>query len=201
MTTTWANSKKWRSDSIEARLHAAAMEQALTREKLTGEAAEAYALDQVFRVMSWLYSMPYDRVAERIAEDYDVETSPSALARFWDRFAQPWLAERMRRSSIQARQLAHQLDRDEVAGAAVDQLTQQVFELLIQPGADPDQVATLFRLLLQSRKLDTDERRIALLEQKAREADEAKAKARELRDGGGLSDETLEVLEKRLRLL
>jgi hypothetical protein len=58
------------------------------------------------------------------------------------------------------------------------------------------------RKLAQADKaLDHDARRIAILEKKAARFDEMEAKAKELKKGGGLSPETLELLEKQLKLL
>lgn len=53
----------------------------------------------------------------------------------------------------------------------------------------------------KDKALDHDARRIELLEKKAARFDEMEAKAKELKKGGGLSPETLELLEKQLKLL
>lgn len=46
-----------------------------------------------------------------------------------------------------------------------------------------------------------EERKLAILEGKANRLDALEAKAREIRAGGGLSEETLDMLEKQLKLL
>lgn len=54
---------------------------------------------------------------------------------------------------------------------------------------------------LRKQTVDVLKRRVALLEKKAARLDELEAKAREIRSAGGLSDETLDMLEKQLKLL
>lgn len=199
--TPWLDSRKWRSDSLEARIHAAAEAQALAGGHPEQESADL-ALDAVFRVMSWLYSQSYDRVIERLADEYDIETSRGALGRFWDRFAGAWLAERMRRSAAQARALAGQLDRQQITESSLDQIAQATFELMTQPGADPDRVAAYFRLILQARKQDLDERKIVVLEEKQAQTKTVLARAaEEARSPGGLTAATLAQIEEQASLL
>jgi hypothetical protein len=57
------------------------------------------------------------------------------------------------------------------------------------------------KLAQGDKKLGHEARRIALLEDKAKRLDELESKAKELKQGGGLSAETLEVIEKQLKLL
>lgn len=54
---------------------------------------------------------------------------------------------------------------------------------------------------LRKEALSLDARKLALLEEKAKRLDELESKAKELRSGGGLTPETLEMLEKQLKLL
>lgn len=54
---------------------------------------------------------------------------------------------------------------------------------------------------IRERALALDERKLAILEAKAARLDMMEAKAKELRSGGGLTPETLELLEKQLKLL
>lgn len=51
------------------------------------------------------------------------------------------------------------------------------------------------------RQIDLDQEKFALIKAKAARLDELEAKAKELKAGGGLSAETLEMLEKQLRIL
>ncbi len=54
---------------------------------------------------------------------------------------------------------------------------------------------------LMHKVADMDERKLKIIEAKAAKLDEMEAKARELKAGGGLTAETLEMLEKQLKLL
>lgn len=56
-------------------------------------------------------------------------------------------------------------------------------------------------IILRRGALAIDRRKIALLEEKAARLEAAEEKAKELKAGGGLSPETLEVIEKQLKLL
>jgi hypothetical protein len=163
--------RKWRSDSLEARIHAAAEAEAIVQgyEDPDGEALEA-----VFKVMSWLYGRSAKVVKRMIMEVYGVETSEAALSGFWARFAGPYLAERMRRSSAQARELANTLSAADVQRSTMELIAQQAFELMSSPMPDPEDVVKLAKVVLLSQKQDLDERKVALLEAKAKQADLAK---------------------------
>lgn len=177
--------RKWRSDSLEARICAAATEAARQR----GAAdPDGEGLEAVFAVMAQLYSMPYEAVVASILDQWEIETSPAALHRMWRRFASPWLAERMRRSSAAAREIANQLDPEHIDRATRELISQLTFELISNPRPDPDDVAKLARLLLQFRQADQTDAKIELLRDKARAAAEAN------------DDSTLDEDEKRRRI-
>lgn len=78
---------------------------------------------------------------------------------------------------------------------------QIVFTSEVIKNKDPLNFARLRKLRLQEKAVENDSRRIALLEAKEARLDYAEAKAKELKAGGGLSAETLEVIEKQLKLL
>ena len=59
----------------------------------------------------------------------------------------------------------------------------------------------LVKLQLQAAKQDMELRKLKLVEAKAAQLDELQAKAKEIKQGGGLSAETLEMLEKQLKIL
>lgn len=164
--------KKWRSDSLEARIYAIAEAEAHANGHNDGEAT-GEAMEAVYRVMGWLASSRQADVVEMIKEAYGIETSPAALSAFWRRFKSSWLGERMRRSSTAAKELANLLDREEVESATWDLLSQQAFELLTSPDPDPHALVKLGKLILQSQKHSLDERKVTLLEAKAKQADAA----------------------------
>jgi hypothetical protein len=166
-------SKKWRSDSLEARIYAIAEAEAHANGLNDGEAA-GDAMEAVYRVMGWLASGTQAATIEMIRDAYGVETSAAALSGFWRRFKSSWLGERMRRSSQAAHELANLLDREQVEASTWDLLSQQAFELLTSPDPDPHALVKLGKLILQGQKHQLDERKVALLEEKARQADAAK---------------------------
>jgi hypothetical protein len=165
--------RKWRSDSLEARIYAVAEAEAHANGMTDGEAA-GEAMEAVYRVMGWLASGTLATAKEMILEAFGVETSPAALSAFWRRFRSSWLGERMRRSSRAAHELANLLDRDQVESATWDLLSQQAFELLTSPDPDPHALVKLGKLILQGQKHSLDERKVTLLEAKAKQADAAK---------------------------
>ena len=164
--------KKWRSDALESRIYAIASANAHAAGYSDAEAA-AEGLEAVMRVMSWLYSSPYTVVVDMIADEYGVETSPAALSGYWRRFADPYLSEQMRRASTAANRLKGELDTAGVQRGTVDLITQLAFEVMSSPNPCPADVVKLSKLVLDSRKQDLDERKVALMEEKARKADAA----------------------------
>lgn len=174
--------RKWRPDSLEARIFALAEAEAHAN---GAEDATDEAMESVFSVLGWLYSSPYSVVKDRILDAFGVETSEAALSGFWKRFSGPWLMERMKRSSAAARTLAGELDTEGVTKATLDLVAQQAFETLANPDGNPAQVVKLVKVLLASQKQAIEERKVALLEAKARQADEAKT----VLSDGGLSEE------------
>lgn len=197
-------SKKWRSDSLEARIYASAEASALAGGYTEQEAAFE-GMEAVFRVMGWLYSKPYGVVRQMVEDGHGVETSEAALSGFWQRFSSPFLQERLRRSAALARNLGGELDREGVQSATVDLITQKAFEIMSSPDGDPGEVVRLTKLILQSQKQELDARKVALLEEKAKAAERAKAEldaiTKEAKDRGGLSEETLKRIEEAAGLL
>jgi hypothetical protein len=59
----------------------------------------------------------------------------------------------------------------------------------------------LEKLRMQARQLDLDHAKFAIIKAKADRLDALENKAKELKQGGGLSAETLDMLEKQLRIL
>jgi hypothetical protein len=164
--------KKWRSDSLEARIYAIAEAEAHANGLTDGEAA-GEAMEAVYRVMGWLAAGTQKAALEMIEESYGIKSSAAALSGFWQRLKPSWAGERMRRSSKAANDLAGLLDRGAVEDATLALLSQQAFEILTSPNPDPGDLVQLGKIILQSQKQAIDERRVALLEEKAKKADAA----------------------------
>lgn len=173
--SVWLDSKqtrKWRSDSLESRIYAAAEAEALAAGHSEQEAAFA-ALEAVFQTMGWLYGQPYAVVVVMVKDEFGVDTSIAALNGFWSRFSAPYLSERMRRSSAAAAALKGELSTEGVEAAASELLSQKLFEMLTSPSVDPSDVVRLHKEMIRARQTRLDERKVALLEEKARKADAA----------------------------
>jgi hypothetical protein len=164
--------QKWRPDAVESRIYAIAEAEAHANGLSDGEAA-GEAMEAVYRVMGWLHGSSYADVVEMIKDAFGVETSAAALSGFFKRFKSSWFSERMRRSSTAAKELANTLSREEVQSATWDLISQQAFELITSPNPDPSDLVKLGKLILQNQKQAVDERKLALLEEKARKADAA----------------------------
>ena len=197
----WLDSKqtrKWRSDALEARIYAAAEASALAAGHTEQEAAFC-AMEAVFQAMGWLYSQPYGAVQLMVKDEWGVETSAAALSGFWSRFSSPYLSERMRRSSQAAQALRGELSTEGVEDAVGDLLSQRLFEMLTSASTDPREVVALHKEMIRARQTRIDERKVALLEEKARFADEVK-KAAANREGG-LTAEDMAEIERKLKLM
>lgn len=83
----------------------------------------------------------------------------------------------------------------------LERLGQMVFTSETIEQGDVKAFVALMRERSRRQALEIDSRKLAILEAKAARLDELEAKAKEIRSGGGLSAETLEVIEKQLKLL
>lgn len=169
----WLNDstgKKWRSDSLEARIYAAAEAEAKGM-GFTDQEAALSGMDGVFRVMNWLYAKPQAVVREMVADAFGIETSEAALSYFWQRLCSPFLSERMRRLSSTVRALEDDLEAEGMEEATRKLMAQKAFDVLSSPDPDISDVVRLHKELMSAKKQRTDERRLALLEEKARQND------------------------------
>jgi len=159
----------------------------------------------------WLMSgMSYAAVREELESKHGIATSSTALHNYYHDKLTPELLRRRALALQAAESVASEAQRTpgQWDAAAIEALKQRVFELTLKPGSDPQEIRALFTLVLKARDqdqktaaLDLEDRRVKLLEDKAARLDQLEAKARQLRDDGGLTDETIELLEKQLRLL
>jgi hypothetical protein len=81
------------------------------------------------------------------------------------------------------------------------EMGQMWFSLRSMETGDAKIFEKMYRLRLLRKSSEMDSRKLALLEAKAKRLDELESKAKALRSGGGLTPETLEMLEKQLKLL
>lgn len=140
-----------------------------------------------------------EAIAAILPETYGVSCSLSSLSEFYK-----WL--RMKKRMEAARQRAEQarlaLASDpNITPADLSRIGQMVFTAETIEDGNVKAYVELVKLQLQAAKQDIELRKLKMLEAKAARLDEMEAKAKELKQGGGLSAETLEMLEKQLKIL
>lgn len=164
--------------------------------------------DRAFADEMWRFQHPeeggskvtYEAILVHLREVQQIESSLGALSDFY-----PWL-DGLRRfqSAAAAADEAKRRRLEQEPGIALTELEefgQFVFTNETIQNRDTLNFVRLKKLRAVEAKLSQDERKLALLETKAARLDELEAKAKELKQGGGLSAETLEMLEKQLRIL
>jgi hypothetical protein len=112
------------------------------------------------------------------------------------------LQEKKKWAALEAEGLAKMGEQSKVfEGAAVAEAVEFAFSFLRDPLGDPEQKRKWLESLIKKQGSEREDVKVSLLVKKAAELDEAKAKAKELKTGGGLTPEMLEVIEKQLKLL
>ena len=116
-----------------------------------------------------------------------------------------WYALRRRMENAQARAEQAKLEwlkeNPDATPEDLERLGQMVFTAESIESGNVKGFVALMRERSRRVALEIDQRKLALLEKKAARLDEIEAKAKEIKKGGGLSAETLELLEKQLKLL
>lgn len=143
----------------------------------------------------------YEAALAWLESECGVRSSLAALSAFFKRHCAPVIQERRQLAVLKAEAIGADAGLVDWDAASIERLRQMVFEFMANPNADLEATERMFRLLLKSRDQEVDRRKLALLEKKADRLDEIEAKARAITAGGGLSAETLEVIEKQLKLL
>ena len=133
--------------------------------------------EQQAKLADWLLSgMPYHEARVLVEKEFGKSVkSLSAFAEFWCAVCQPALLSRRSRAlgAASVRAEAVRLNAGEFDIATLDAIKQKAYELAESPDANPKDVKSILTLVLKARDQDLEERRISLLEQKARQADEA----------------------------
>jgi hypothetical protein len=130
---------------------------------------------------------------------YGFTVSASTLSEFYK-----WLRlkKRMEAATHRAEQARYALAKDpNMTPADLSRVGQMVFTAETIEDGNVKAYVELVKLQLQAAKQDLELRKLKMLEAKAARMDALEAKAKELTSGGGLSAETLDVIEKQLKLL
>ena len=126
-----------------------------------------------------------------------VEVSIQAISNYHRRWVVPQWSRGMNSAAVQLDAIGS----EHSAGAAHNLMRQRVFELMTTPGVDMKLVAEMYRAMIAGEKSEQDARRLTLLEQRAAAADAAKAALEQKAAAGGVSKETMELIEEQLKLL
>jgi len=143
----------------------------------------------------------YEAALAWLESECGTKSSLAALSAFFKRNCAPVIRERRQLAALKAEAIGGEAGLTDWDAASIERLRQMVFEFMANPKADLEATERMFRLLLKSRDQEVDRRKLALLETKAKRLDALEAKAKEITAGGGLSAETLDVIEKQLKLL
>lgn len=112
------------------------------------------------------------------------------------------LKRRMEAAAERATQVRMELAKDSsITPDDLERIAQTIFTAETLEDKDIKNYVALATLRLKGRQIDHDERRIKILETKAKRLDDLEAKAKEIRSAGGLTAEMLDMLEKQLKLL
>lgn len=144
----------------------------------------------------------YGQAAEWLQAECSLRVSGSSFTPFYRRHVEPILRERKQFAALSANTLAKMAKESEAFDtAAIGELKEYAYRLIRDPQGDPEEARKWMETLIKAQAGARDSRKLAMLEKKASRLDALEAKAREITAGGGLSAETLEVIEKQLKLL
>lgn len=130
---------------------------------------------------------------------YGFTVSLDALHRFYR-----WLGlrRRMQEARETADQVKEELRKDpHITEEEIDRVAGRVFKTEMMVERNVKGYVAIARVRQGDKKLGHDDRKIALLEARDKRLKEIEAKAKELKQGGGLTPEMLELIEKQLKLL
>ena len=139
-------------------------------------------------------------VLVHLKEDHGVECALSTLSEWHSWYA---LGRRMENAQARADQAKLEWLRENPNASPdeLEKLGQMVFTAETIEGGNVKGFVALMRERSRRKALEIDSAKLAILQRKADRLDELEAKAKEMKAGGGLTAETIEMLEKKLKLL
>jgi hypothetical protein len=129
--------------------------------------------DELIRVLA--DGAPYREALEWLDAECQVKSSLGALSNFYRTFVVPVIEERRSFAAAQATALLESAGAVDWDAATAEKLRQITFRELNRDGADIDSIKTLTTLVLKASKQAVEERKVALLEAKAKQSDAAAA--------------------------
>lgn len=149
-------------------------------------------------VLGWSYR----QAADWLQVECGCSVSGSAWTPFHEREVQPILDDIRNFAKLSARKLAREMEEEDLfEKATIREFEENAYQLMRTPGADPEEKRKWMETVLKKMASGRDDRKLVMLEKKAARMDALEAKVKEMKAGGGLSAETLEVIEKQLKLL
>jgi hypothetical protein len=136
----------------------------------------------------------YEAALSWLSTECGVDSSLSALSAFFKRHCAPVMKERRELAALKAETISEEAGKTDWDAASIERLRQMVFEFMANPNADLEATERMFRLLLKSRDQETDRRKLAILEAKAKQAEAAAGVA----NNSKLSDEEKAAELKRI---
>ncbi len=156
----------------------------------------------------WLLMHPTDKetpgrtVEEMLVHIQEEHGFSVSLSTFYEWHSYYLQEQRMAKAAERAHQAKLQLAADpSISPEDLDRVAQTIFTAEMLETGNVKAYVALAKVGIARKALDHDARRIALLEAKAARMDALENKAKELKSRGGLSKETLAILEKELNLL
>lgn len=143
-----------------------------------------------------LGNIGYYEIVKYLA-DHKVKLSQTAIARYWQNHVLPQKWAR----NTKAAELLDQIDCGRIDAATHSAVKQAAYELATTPGSDPKAIKLMYDLCLRAQALDNDARKISILEERAKAAELAKESLNARKEKGGLTPETLALVEETLNLL
>jgi len=135
--------------------------------------------EQQAELAQWLLTgMPYHEALVMVEKRFGVKLrSLDCFRKFWNEVCAPMLMVRRNRALGTAEQRAEAaaITPGQFDAATIDAIKQRAYELAESPEARPGDVKAILGLVLKARDQDLHERQIALMEAKARKAEQAEA--------------------------
>lgn len=165
--------------------------------------------EQQAKLADWLLGgMPYHEAKVLSEKEFGVTLrSLDSFRSFWQEVCQPQILARRRRALSTADERAEEAKRNpgQFDLATMDAIRQRAYELAESPEASSKDVKAILMLLLKARDQDRQERELDLALSKYRDQVNERKRAMEAEIGkaraGGLTPETLERIERELKLL
>lgn len=128
----------------------------------------------------------------------DIKVSQTSISEYYQLHLRPRLDARRERLAASINETA---DGSELDDATKMSVKQRLFEMMLDPQVDSLSVQRLYNILIRLELLEQNERKLALLEKKAADADAAKEQLTRTAQSASLSPEALAQIEEAIKLL